>query len=109
MEPPCFSPVHFISILTYLALPVIAQTNTTPASPSPTSVAGNNNYELLGCYNELPPNSSGIALGTTGTYSSPIFASNNALTVPLCLEGCGIATTANGAGRYIYAAVENSR
>jgi hypothetical protein len=109
MEPLYFSRVSFISILTYLILPVIAQSNTTSVSPSPTSVPGNTNYDLLGCYNELPPNSSDIALGATGTYMSPLFSSSNALTVPLCLEGCGVASTANRAGRYIYAAVENSR
>jgi hypothetical protein len=109
MEPLCFSSIFFLSILTYMALLVTAQTNITRTSPSPRIVPGNTNYELLGCYNELPPNSSGIALGVRGTYMSPIFGSNYTSTVPLCLEGCGVANATNSSVHYIYAAVENGR
>lgn len=84
----------------------MAQTDITPAITVPTTVSGDSNYELLGCYNDLPPSLNGIIPGALGSYISPVFASNEALTVPLCLEGCRVASMPNGGGHYMYAGVE---
>ncbi|KAL2069344.1 hypothetical protein VTL71DRAFT_15682 [Oculimacula yallundae] len=82
----------------------------TPASAaSSTAFAGDDTYVLLGCFNEPPAISSMRALGATGDYLSPIFASQEALTVPLCLGACGVALAPNSSGPYTYAGVENSR
>ena len=102
-------PYFLHRLLTFMALPSAAQSNPVSALPSPTTVPGDTNYELLGCYNELPPSTSGIAFGATGTYVSPTLPSDNAFTIPLCLEGCGLATAPNVSGRYIYAAIGASR
>ena len=78
-------------------------------SSTPIFVPGDSTWTLLGCYNELPANSSARALGITGSYISPVLSSPDALTVPGCLDGCGVALSPNGAGAYPYAAVEDSR
>jgi hypothetical protein len=100
-----------------MAIPAIAQATTISATPIDTStipnptvtlVTGDAEWELLGCYNELASYSSSRALGLTGLYISPILSSPDALTVPLCLEGCRVALAPNGAGSYQYAAVENN-
>jgi hypothetical protein len=80
-----------------------------PKPSLPTLVDGSSGYELLGCYNELASYATERALGVTGSYISPIFASSDALTVPLCLEGCAAAQAPAVPGQYIYAAVENTR
>jgi hypothetical protein len=76
-------------------------------NPTVTLVSGDADWELVGCYNELPASASGRALGLNGSYISPILSSPDALTVALCLEGCRAALSPNG-GAYTYAGVENS-
>ncbi|KAH9224972.1 hypothetical protein DL95DRAFT_400264 [Leptodontidium sp. 2 PMI_412] len=82
---------------------------TIPSATSPTPVPGDDTFLLIGCFNEPPAISSTRALGATGSYLTPIFASQDALTVPLCLEACGVALAPNSTGPYTYAGVENSR
>jgi hypothetical protein len=103
-------------LLTCMAIPIIAQTTSTSTTstdastapnPTVTLVSGDADWELVGCYNELPAGASGRALGLNGSYISPILSSPDALTVALCLEGCRVALSSNGA-EYTYAGVENS-
>lgn len=82
---------------------------TIAAETSPTPVLGDDTFILIGCFNEPPAISSTRALGATGSYLTPTFATQDSLTVPLCLDTCGVALAPNTSGPYIYAAVENSR
>ncbi|KAL3418810.1 WSC domain-containing protein [Phlyctema vagabunda] len=77
----------------------------------PTTLSsGNGRYLLRGCYNEIPPGTSGLALGQDGSFYSPIFPSaDDYLTVNRCLEGCGAGIAPNKALGYKYAALENGR
>ena len=116
MEPHHSYFMYLSLLLTCMAIPITAQTtnsSTTPTdasialNPTVTLVSGDADWELVGCYNELPASASGRALGLNGSYISPILSSPDALTVALCLEGCRVALSPNG-GAYVYAAVENS-
>ncbi|KAK0110110.1 hypothetical protein ONS95_002765 [Cadophora gregata] len=97
------------------AIPAVSDTSSMAINPpsttiaaqtSPTPVLGDDNYVLVGCFNEPPASSSSRALGVTGTY---LFDPIDTLTVPMCLKTCGDALGPNSSGPYIYAAVENSR
>ena len=103
-------------LLTCMVIPIIAQTTSTSTTPTDAStapnptvtlVSGDADWELVGCYNELPASASGRALGLNDSYISPILSSPDALTVAICLEGCRVALSSNGA-EYTYAGVENS-
>lgn len=100
------------------AIPAISNTSnieveipsvTIAAETSPTPVLGDDTFILIGCFSEPPAISSTRALGATGSYLIPAFATQDTLTVPLCLKACGVALAPNTSGSYIYAAVENSR
>jgi hypothetical protein len=107
------TPIFFLAAsqdITILGVSTTPSPNLPAPIPSlPTLVTGDSGYQLLGCYNELASYATERALGVTGSYISPIFASTDALTVPLCLEGCAAAQAPDGSGQYIYAAVENTR
>ena len=101
-------PFHLGSILALIySIPL----TTAQSTPTPTvfPYPGNSQYQLLGCYNELPPEASARALGASGTYFTPAIASPDDLTVQLCLEGCSAALTPTESDGYNYACVENSR
>ncbi|CZT50884.1 uncharacterized protein RSE6_11952 [Rhynchosporium secalis] len=84
-------------------------TSTSTPSTTPTLSPGNDIYVSIGCFSQPLTTSSSQALGAPGGYHSPIFASQDLLTVPLCLEACGIALAPDGSGPYTYAGLENSR
>ncbi|KAG4427494.1 hypothetical protein IFR05_017023 [Cadophora sp. M221] len=77
--------------------------------PSPTSSTGNTIYQEVGCHAELPLNTSARAIGQSGSYISLNVTSTGPLTVSSCLRGCSLLLAPNGAGKYNYVAIENSR
>ncbi|KAG4439050.1 hypothetical protein IFR05_005478 [Cadophora sp. M221] len=97
------------SISTPLTVKIETPSITTAAAAPLNPIPGDDTFLLIGCFNEPPALSSTRALGATGTYLTPIFASQDALTVPLCLGACGAALAPNSTGPYTYAGMENSR
>ncbi|KAH7308784.1 hypothetical protein BKA65DRAFT_414926, partial [Rhexocercosporidium sp. MPI-PUGE-AT-0058] len=103
------SPPPIPTILNPSTVNIETPSITITSAISPTPVPGDDTFVLIGCFNEPPSLSSTRALGATGDYLTPIFASQDALTVPLCLEACGVALAPNSTGPYTYASVEKSR
>lgn len=95
-----------IAVVSTSTLPPLT---TTAVVNAPTSVPASFDYVLLGCYNELPADAGGRAVGLNGKYISPIQAMPEAVTVPLCLDSCLEALASDGSGHYKYAALEDSR
>lgn len=98
-----------VNIIVLVSTSTLPPLTTTAVVNAPTSVPASFDYVLLGCYNELPANAGGRAVGLTGKYISPAKAIPEAMTVPLCLESCLESLASDGSGHFKYAALENTR
>ena len=74
----------------------------------PTAVPSSDSYILIGCYNEISPDTGARALGLSGQYFRTDVPPDT-MTGLLCLDGCAAELAPDGAGNYMYAALENSR